>query len=88
MMWQELRWDIAPTCISLDCSSEMAVLYWDEVLNPTVRLYATAVGPAFVYMDDNAHLHRDVIVDGCSIALCVNQNSTCQFYRCVFNFWH
>ena len=40
-----------------------AVRYRDEVLEPIVRLYAAAVGPTFVLMDDNAHPHRAAIVD-------------------------
>ncbi|GFX51670.1 transposable element Tcb1 transposase [Trichonephila clavipes] len=43
--------------------SVMAVRYGDEVLEPIVRLYAAAVGPTFVLMDDNAHPHRADIVD-------------------------
>ncbi|GFV19215.1 transposable element Tcb1 transposase [Trichonephila clavipes] len=41
-----------------------AVRYRDEVLEPIVRLYAAAVGPTFVLMDDNARPHRANIVDG------------------------
>ncbi|GFX39876.1 uncharacterized protein TNCV_2646391 [Trichonephila clavipes] len=36
--------------------SVTAVRYRDEVLEPIVRLYAAAVGPTFVLMDDNAEL--------------------------------
>ncbi|GFV70422.1 transposable element Tcb1 transposase [Trichonephila clavipes] len=43
--------------------SVTAVRYRDEVLEPIVRLYAAAVGPTFVLMDDNAHPHRADIVD-------------------------
>ncbi|GFW18342.1 transposable element Tcb1 transposase [Trichonephila clavipes] len=39
------------------------VRYQDEVLEPIVRLYAAAVGPTFVLMDDNASPHRADIVD-------------------------
>ena len=34
--------------------SMTAVRYRDEVLEPTVRLYAAAVGPTFVLIYDNA----------------------------------
>ncbi|GFX57182.1 transposable element Tcb1 transposase [Trichonephila clavipes] len=34
----------------------------DEVLEPIVRLYAAAVGPTFVLMDNNARPHRADIV--------------------------
>ncbi|GFV83989.1 transposable element Tcb1 transposase [Trichonephila clavipes] len=43
--------------------SVMAVWYRDEVLEPIVRLYAGAVGPTFVLMDDNACPHRADIID-------------------------
>ncbi|GFV85885.1 transposable element Tcb1 transposase [Trichonephila clavipes] len=43
--------------------SVMAVRYGDEVLEPIMRLYAAAVGPTFVLMDDNARSHRADIVD-------------------------
>ncbi|GFT83285.1 transposable element Tcb1 transposase [Trichonephila clavipes] len=43
--------------------SVMAVRYRDEVLELIVRLYAAAVGPTFVLMDDNARPHRADIVD-------------------------
>ncbi|KFM59333.1 Transposable element Tcb2 transposase, partial [Stegodyphus mimosarum] len=41
----------------------MALRYRDEVLEPIVRLYAAAVGPTFVLMDDITHPHRADIVD-------------------------
>ncbi|GFV78472.1 uncharacterized protein TNCV_3477871 [Trichonephila clavipes] len=43
--------------------SVTAVRYRNEVLEPIVRLYAAAVGPTFVLMDDNARPHRADIVD-------------------------
>ncbi|GFX11418.1 transposable element Tcb1 transposase [Trichonephila clavipes] len=43
--------------------SVTAIRYRDEVLEPMVRLYAAAVGPIFVLMDDNARPHRADIVD-------------------------
>ncbi|GFU65157.1 transposable element Tcb1 transposase [Trichonephila clavipes] len=43
--------------------SAIAVRYRDEVLEPIVRLYAEAVGPTFVLMDDNARPHGADIVD-------------------------
>ncbi|GFY04248.1 transposable element Tcb1 transposase [Trichonephila clavipes] len=43
--------------------SVTAVWYRDEVLEPIVRLCATAGGPTFVLMDDNARSHRADIVD-------------------------
>ncbi|GFU80761.1 transposable element Tc3 transposase [Trichonephila clavipes] len=43
--------------------SVTAVRYRDEVLEPIQRLYAEAVCPTFVLMDDNARPHRADIVD-------------------------
>ena len=43
--------------------SVTVVRYRDEVLKPIVRLYAAAIGPTFLLMDDNARPHRDAIVD-------------------------
>ncbi|GFY22295.1 transposable element Tcb2 transposase [Trichonephila clavipes] len=43
--------------------SVRAVRHRDEVLEPIVRLYAAAVGPTFVLMDDNARPYRTDIVD-------------------------
>ncbi|GFW73864.1 transposable element Tcb2 transposase [Trichonephila clavipes] len=44
-------------------SSVTAVRYRDDVLEPIMKLYAAAVGPTFVLMDDNARPHRADIVD-------------------------
>ncbi|GFU94303.1 putative DD41D transposase [Trichonephila clavipes] len=46
-----------------DLHSVMAIRYREEVLEPIVRLYAAAVGPTFVLMNDNASPHRAEIVD-------------------------
>ncbi|GFW33377.1 transposable element Tcb1 transposase [Trichonephila clavipes] len=43
--------------------SVTAVRYRDEILEHIVKLYATASGPAFVLMDDNARPHRADIAD-------------------------
>ncbi|GFY00958.1 transposable element Tcb1 transposase [Trichonephila clavipes] len=43
--------------------SVTAVRYRNEILKPIVKLYAAAVGPTFVLMDDNARPHRADIVD-------------------------
>ncbi|GFY23003.1 transposable element Tcb1 transposase [Trichonephila clavipes] len=45
--------------------SVTAVRYRDEFLEPIVRLYAAAVGPTFVLMDDNARPHRADIIHDC-----------------------
>lgn len=46
-------------------TSVKIVQYRDQVLDLTVKLYAVAVGPAFIIMDGNARLHRVVIVKDC-----------------------
>ena len=39
------------------------VRYRGEVIEPIVRLYAAAVGPTFVLIEDNALLHTAAIVN-------------------------
>lgn len=41
----------------------IAVRYLYEILNPTVRLYATAVGTVFVLMEDKTRPHGAVVAD-------------------------
>ncbi|GFS99464.1 transposable element Tcb1 transposase [Trichonephila clavipes] len=43
--------------------SVMAVRYRNGVLEPTMRLYAAAVGSTSILMDDNVRSHRADIVD-------------------------
>ena len=43
--------------------SVTAVQYPDEVLKPIVRLYAAALGPTSVLMDDKTRSHRAAIVN-------------------------
>lgn len=40
-----------------------ALTYRDEVLHNTVRPYAGAIGPDFIFMDDKARPHQTRIVD-------------------------
>ncbi|GBO43813.1 hypothetical protein AVEN_192355-1 [Araneus ventricosus] len=44
-------------------STVTGVRYRDEILEPYVRLFRGAVGPEFILMDDNARLHRALLVD-------------------------
>ena len=37
--------------------------YRKEILAPYVRIFFETYGPNFVFMDDNAHLHRAQLVD-------------------------
>ncbi|GFX92540.1 transposable element Tcb2 transposase [Trichonephila clavipes] len=46
-----------------DTGSVTAQRYSDEVLEPYVRLFRGAVGPDFIFMDDNARCHRAVLID-------------------------
>ncbi|GFW75849.1 transposable element Tcb2 transposase [Trichonephila clavipes] len=46
-----------------DTGSVTAQRYRDEVLEPYVRLFRGAVGPDFIFMDDNAPCHRAVLID-------------------------
>lgn len=57
---QGFRLDIAPICMR---GSKTAFRYRDEVLYPTVRLYAATVDPDFVFMDDNVRLYSGVLVE-------------------------
>ncbi|GFW35491.1 transposable element Tcb1 transposase [Trichonephila clavipes] len=40
-------------------------IYWDVILEQHVRLFRVAMGAEFLFMDDNARLHRANIVDEC-----------------------
>ncbi|GFU89495.1 transposable element Tc3 transposase [Trichonephila clavipes] len=46
-----------------DTGSVTAQKYGDEVLEPYVRMFPGAVGPDFIFMDDNAPCHRAVLID-------------------------
>ena len=37
--------------------------YWQEVLEPYVRVLRGAVGPEFIFIDDNVRAHRALMVD-------------------------
>ncbi|GFU27649.1 transposable element Tcb2 transposase [Trichonephila clavipes] len=37
--------------------------YCEEVLLPHMRLFRGAIGPDFIFMDDNARPHRDLAVE-------------------------
>ncbi|GFX07088.1 transposable element Tc3 transposase [Trichonephila clavipes] len=46
-----------------DTGSVTAHRYIDEVLEPYVQLFRGAVGPDFIFRDDNAPCHRAVLID-------------------------
>ena len=41
------------------------VRYRDDILDVYVRLYAGAIGPRFILMDDSARPHRARVVEDC-----------------------
>ena len=47
----------------LDTGSVNAQRYRQEILEPYVRLFRDAVGPQFIFMDDNARLHKVRLVE-------------------------
>lgn len=47
----------------LDRGTLNAQRYRDEILEPYVRLFRGAIGPEFIFMDDNATSHRAQLVD-------------------------
>ncbi|GFW17036.1 uncharacterized protein TNCV_2761601 [Trichonephila clavipes] len=47
----------------IDTASVTAQRYKDEVLEPYVGFFRGAVGPDFIFMDDNAPFHRAVLID-------------------------
>ena len=63
MMWAEISLGYRTDLQLFKQGSVRAVRYRDEVLGPIERLYAAAVGPTFVLMNDNARPHRSAIVD-------------------------
>ncbi|GFV46884.1 transposable element Tcb2 transposase [Trichonephila clavipes] len=46
-----------------DTGSVTAQRYKDKVLEPYVYLFRGAVGPDFIFMDDNAPSHRTMLID-------------------------
>ncbi|GFU83876.1 transposable element Tcb1 transposase [Trichonephila clavipes] len=63
MVWAGISLEYRTDLHIFKRGSVTAVRYRDEVLEPIVRLYAAAVDPTFVLMDDNARPHRADIVD-------------------------
>ncbi|GFU33091.1 transposable element Tc3 transposase [Trichonephila clavipes] len=61
MVWAGIMMDGYTDLHFFDMGSVTA--YRDEVLEPYVRLFQGAVGPDFIFMDDNAPCHRAVLID-------------------------
>ncbi|GFX83328.1 transposable element Tcb2 transposase [Trichonephila clavipes] len=63
MVWAGIMIDGCTDLHSFDTGSVNAQRYRDEVLEPYDRLFRCAVGPDFIFMDDNAPCHRAVLID-------------------------
>ncbi|GFX30696.1 transposable element Tcb2 transposase [Trichonephila clavipes] len=63
MLWASILMDGRTDLRFFDMRYVTAQRYRDEVLEPYVRLFRGAVGPDFIFMDDNAPCHRAVLID-------------------------
>ncbi|GFT33635.1 transposable element Tcb2 transposase [Trichonephila clavipes] len=63
MVWAVIIMDGRTDLHFFDTGSVTAQRYRDEVLEPYVHLLRGAVGPDFIFMDDNAPCHRAVLID-------------------------
>ncbi|GFV35262.1 transposable element Tcb2 transposase [Trichonephila clavipes] len=63
MVWAGIMMDGRTYLHFFDTGSVTPQRYRDEVLEPYVRLFRSAVGPDFIFMDDNAPYHRAVLID-------------------------
>ncbi|GFW02314.1 transposable element Tcb2 transposase [Trichonephila clavipes] len=63
MVWAGIIMDGRTDLHFFDTGSVTAQRYKDEVLQLYVRLFRGAVGPDFIFMDDNAPCHRTVLID-------------------------
>ncbi|GFU44971.1 transposable element Tc3 transposase [Trichonephila clavipes] len=63
MVWAGIMMDGRTDLHFVDTGSVTAHRYRDEVLEPYVSLFWVAVGPDFIFMDDNAPYHRAVLID-------------------------
>ncbi|GFV49606.1 transposable element Tcb2 transposase [Trichonephila clavipes] len=61
MVWAGIMMDGRTDLHFFDTGSVTAERYRDEVSEPYVRLFRGAVGPEFLFMDDNAPCHRAVL---------------------------
>ncbi|KFM74528.1 Transposable element Tc3 transposase, partial [Stegodyphus mimosarum] len=63
MVWAGMMMDGRTDLHFFGTGSVTGQRYRDEVLEPYVRLFQGAVGPDFIFMDDNAPCHRAVLVE-------------------------
>ncbi|GFS47959.1 transposable element Tcb2 transposase [Trichonephila clavipes] len=63
MVWAGIMMEGRKDLHFFDTGSVTAQRYRDEGLEPYVRLFRGAVGPDFIFMDDNTPCHRAVLID-------------------------
>ena len=63
LVWAGIMFDGHTDLHIFDGGTVNARRYRDEILEPYVRLFRGAVGPHFIFMDDNARPHRAHLVD-------------------------
>ncbi|GFW19041.1 transposable element Tcb2 transposase [Trichonephila clavipes] len=63
MVWEGIMMDGRTDLHFFNTGSVTAQRYTDEVLEPYVHLFQSAVGPDFIFMDNNAPCHRVVLID-------------------------
>ncbi|GFX89378.1 transposable element Tcb2 transposase [Trichonephila clavipes] len=63
MVWAGIMMDGHKDLHFFDTGTVTAQRYRDEVLKTYVRLFRGAVGPDFIFMDDNAPCYRAVLID-------------------------
>ncbi|GFW31525.1 transposable element Tcb2 transposase [Trichonephila clavipes] len=63
MVWAGIMMDGRTDLHFFDTGSVTAQRYKDEVLESYVLLFRGAVGPDFIFMDDNAPCHQAVLID-------------------------
>ncbi|GFW67137.1 transposable element Tcb2 transposase [Trichonephila clavipes] len=63
LVWTGIMMDGRIDLHFFETGSVTAQRYRDEVLEPCVRLFRGAVGPDFIFMDDNAPCHRAVLIE-------------------------
>ncbi|GFX12222.1 transposable element Tcb2 transposase [Trichonephila clavipes] len=63
MVWADIMMADRTDLHFLNTGSVTAQRYRDEILEPYVRLFRGAVGPDFIFMDDNAPCHQAMLID-------------------------
>ncbi|GFU41009.1 transposable element Tcb2 transposase [Trichonephila clavipes] len=63
MVWAGIMMDGRTDLHFVGTGSVTAQIYRDEVLEPYICLFQGAVGPDFIFMDDNAPCHLAVLID-------------------------